>query len=33
MTVVAEMTTGEKSLLAYMLKPVHQTMTNAFNER
>ncbi|AHD11543.1 type I secretion membrane fusion protein, HlyD family (plasmid) [Phaeobacter gallaeciensis] len=33
MTVVAEMTTGEKTLLAYMLKPVHQTMNNAFNER
>ncbi|WP_122075932.1 HlyD family type I secretion periplasmic adaptor subunit [Pseudophaeobacter sp. EL27] len=33
MTVVAEMTTGEKTLLSYMLKPVHQTMNNAFNER
>ncbi|WP_293576018.1 HlyD family type I secretion periplasmic adaptor subunit [Phaeobacter sp.] len=33
MTVVAEMQTGEKSLLAYMLKPVHQTMTRAFSER
>lgn len=33
MTVVAEMQTGEKSLLAYMLKPVHQTMTTAFSER
>lgn len=33
MTVVAEMTTGEKTLLAYMLKPVHQTLNNAFSER
>lgn len=33
MTVVAEMTTGENTLLAYMLKPVHQTVNNAFDER
>ncbi|CUK17846.1 Hemolysin secretion protein D, chromosomal [Ruegeria denitrificans] len=33
MTVVAEMTTGENTLLAYMLKPVHQTLNNAFDER
>lgn len=33
MTVVAEMTTGEKTLLAYMLKPVQLTMERAFNER
>ncbi|MFS4582464.1 HlyD family type I secretion periplasmic adaptor subunit [Phaeobacter sp. C3_T13_0] len=33
MTVIAEMTTGEKPLLAYMLKPLHQTMNSAFNER
>ncbi|CUH78584.1 Hemolysin secretion protein D, chromosomal [Tritonibacter multivorans] len=33
MTVVAEMTTGEQSLLAYMLKPVQLTMERAFNER
>lgn len=33
MTVVAEMTTGEQTLLAYMLKPVQMTMDRAFNER
>ncbi|NOD49748.1 MULTISPECIES: HlyD family type I secretion periplasmic adaptor subunit [unclassified Ruegeria] len=33
MTVVAEMNTGENTLLAYMLKPIHQTMRNAFSER
>lgn len=33
MTVVAEMTTGEQTLLAYMLKPVQLTMERAFNER
>ena len=33
MTVVAEMTTGEQSLLSYMLKPVQLTMDRAFNER
>ncbi|MBO9398124.1 HlyD family type I secretion periplasmic adaptor subunit [Shimia sp. R9_2] len=33
MTVVAEMTTGQKNLLAYMLKPVDETLSNAFNER
>ncbi|WP_170351229.1 hypothetical protein [Ruegeria atlantica] len=33
MTVVAEMTTGENTLLAYMLKPVHHTVNNAFDER
>ncbi|MBO9447534.1 HlyD family type I secretion periplasmic adaptor subunit [Ruegeria sp. R14_0] len=33
MTVVAEMTTGEQTLLAYLLKPVQMTMERAFNER
>jgi len=33
MTVVAEMTTGEQTLLSYMLKPVQLTMERAFNER
>jgi len=33
MTVVAEMKTGENSLLAYMLKPVHRTIDTAFGER
>lgn len=33
MTVVAEMKTGEQSLLSYLLKPVQVTMDQAFNER
>ncbi len=33
MTVVAEMTTGEQTMLAYLLKPVQLTMDRAFNER
>ncbi|WP_302478107.1 HlyD family type I secretion periplasmic adaptor subunit [Ruegeria atlantica] len=33
MTVVAEMTTGEQTLLSYLLKPVQLTMERAFSER
>ncbi|WP_282119396.1 HlyD family type I secretion periplasmic adaptor subunit [Ruegeria atlantica] len=33
MTVVAEMTTGEQTLLSYLLKPVQMTMERAFSER
>lgn len=33
MTVVAEMTTGEQTLLSYLLKPVQMTMERAFRER
>ncbi|WP_425084486.1 HlyD family type I secretion periplasmic adaptor subunit [Ruegeria profundi] len=33
MTVVAEMTTGEQTLLSYLLKPVQLTLERAFNER
>lgn len=33
MTVVAEMTTGDQTLLAYLLKPVQLTMERAFSER
>lgn len=33
MTVVAEITTGEQTLLSYMLKPVQTTLGRAFNER
>ena len=33
MTVVAEMATGEKTLLSYMLKPVQLTVARAFRGR
>ncbi len=33
LTVVAEMVTGEQSLLAYALKPIQHTLSHAFNER
>ena len=33
MTVMAEIITGEKTILEYLLKPVHQAMTTAFSER
>ncbi|MEL7389198.1 MAG: HlyD family type I secretion periplasmic adaptor subunit, partial [Pseudomonadota bacterium] len=33
MTVVAEMVTDEKTLLAYLLKPVERSLNKAFSER
>ncbi len=33
MTVEVDITTGEKTVLAYLLKPIHRSLTSAFQER
>lgn len=33
MTVQADIVTGSKSILAYLLKPIHNSITSAFSER
>jgi HlyD family secretion protein/adhesin transport system membrane fusion protein len=33
MTVMTEIVTGRKTILAYLLKPVHVALTSAFSER